>query len=230
MKPHGVWFATLLQPDHLCDRTYRRVLRWSGTIAASSLVTVLFLYAQPSMAAPVVGEPAPDFVGTDSRGTSHALADFRGSPVVLEWTNHECPYTVKHYQAGAMQALQQEATGAGVVWFSIVSSAPGTQGHVTASEANTLTQSRSAVPTAVILDPEGAIGRLYDAKTTPHMFVIDATGQLVYMGAIDDQPSARSDPASARNYVRLALSELAAGLPVTSASTQPYGCTIKYLD
>jgi peroxiredoxin len=161
---------------------------------------------------------------------SHALADYRGSTVVLEWTNHECPYTVKHYQARAMQALQEKATADGVVWFSIISSAPGTQGHVTAAEADALTQSRKAAPTAVILDADGAIARLYEAKTTPHMFVINANGAIVYMGAIDDQPSARGDPKAARNYVQLALSELAAGRPVSVPATQPYGCSIKYGD
>ncbi|MGZ8409565.1 MAG: redoxin domain-containing protein [Hyphomicrobium sp.] len=182
------------------------------------------------MAAPAIGEPAPDFVGTDSKGTSHALVDYRGSTVVLEWTNHECPYTAKHYQARAMQALQEQATSDGIVWFSIISSAPGTQGHVTAAEADALTRSRQAAPTAVILDADGTIARLYEAKTTPHMFVIDANGAIVYMGAIDDQPSARGDPKTARNYVRLALGELAEGRPVSIPATQPYGCSIKYAD
>jgi hypothetical protein len=129
-----------------------------------------------------------------------------------------------------MQALQEEATADGAVWLSIISSAPGTQGHVTAAEADALTQTRKAVPTAVILDADGAIARLYEAKTTPHMFVIDTSGTVVYMGAIDDQPSARGDPKAARNYVRLALSELAAGRPVSLSTTQPYGCSIKYAD
>jgi peroxiredoxin len=182
------------------------------------------------MASPIVGEPAPDFVGTDSKGMNHTLAGYRGSMVVLEWTNHECPYTAKHYKAGAMQGLQEKATADGVVWLSIVSSAPGTQGHVTAAEADALTQSRKAAPTAVILDADGTIARLYEAKTTPHMFVIDASGAIVYMGAIDDQPSARSDPKTARNYLRLALNELAAGRSVSIPATQPYGCSIKYAD
>jgi hypothetical protein len=129
-----------------------------------------------------------------------------------------------------MQALQEQATADGAVWLSIISSAPGTQGHVTAAEADALTQTRKAVPTAVVLDPDGAIARLYEAKTTPHMFVIDGNGAVVYMGAIDDQPSARGDPRAARNYVRLALSALAAGRPVSVSTTQPYGCSIKYAD
>jgi peroxiredoxin len=199
-------------------------------LATAHWLTTVLLLASPSVASPTVGEPAPNFVGIDSKGKSHALADYGGSTVVLEWTNHECPYTMKHYQAGAMQALQEEATANGAVWFSIISSAPGTQGHVTAAEADALTQGRGAAPTAVILDADGTIARLYEAKTTPHMYVVDASGAIVYMGAIDDQPSARGDPEAARNHVRLALSELAAGQPVSVPTTQPYGCSIKYAD
>jgi peroxiredoxin len=207
----------------------RHLLRQAGKAIIPGLAAIL-LSLQQLMAAPTVGEAAPEFVGTDSKGMSHALADYRGSTVVLEWTNHECPYTAKHYQARAMQALQEKATADGVVWFSIISSAPGTQGHVTAAEADALTQSRKAAPTAVILDADGAIARLYEAKTTPHMFVINANGAIVYMGAIDDQPSARGDPKAARNYVQLTLSELAAGRPASVLATQPYGCSIKYGD
>jgi peroxiredoxin len=199
-------------------------------MATVSWLAAFLLSAQLSMASPAVGEAAPDFVGTDSKGMKHALAEYRGSTVVLEWTNHECPYTAKHYEAGAMQALQEQATAGGAVWLSIISSAPGNQGHVTAAEADALTRTRKAVPTAVVLDPDGAIARLYEAKTTPHMFVIGPNGAVVYMGAIDDQPSARGDPGTARNYVRLALSALAAGRPVSVSTTQPYGCSIKYAD
>jgi hypothetical protein len=128
-----------------------------------------------------------------------------------------------------MQALQREATGDGIVWLSIISSAPGKQGHVSPEQANELTASRKAAPSAVILDTSGDIGRLYGAKTTPHMYVIDGSGTLVYMGGIDDRPSSRkSDIEGANNYVRTALNELAAGKPVTDASTRPYGCSVKY--
>jgi peroxiredoxin len=223
MKPHDV------SSDRWRDMASRRLFCRVGKAVALCLMAIL-LSVQPSMAAPAVGEPAPVFVGTDSTGMDRSLADYRGSTVVLEWTNHDCPYTVKHYRTGAMQALQEQATAGGAVWFSIVSSAPGTQGHVTADEADALTQSRGAAPTAVILDANGAIARLYEAKTTPHMFVIDATGILVYGGAIDDQPSARGDPAEAQNYVRMALTEVAAGRPVSNPSTQPYGCSIKYAE
>jgi peroxiredoxin len=180
-------------------------------------------------AAPTLGQPAPAFTAVDSNGASRSLAEFKGRTIVLEWTNAECPYTRKHYESGNMQKLQQEATGSGVVWLSVISSAPGKQGYVTGGEANALTTSRAAHPTAVLLDPAGTVGRAYEAQTTPHMFVIDKTGVLRYMGAIDDKPIA--SPASltgARNYVREALADLAAGTPVAVASTEPYGCSVKY--
>jgi peroxiredoxin len=176
-----------------------------------------------------VGQPAPDFSGTDSRGQSHALADYRGQVVVLEWTNHDCPYVRKHYDSDNMQAHQREATANNVVWLSVISSAPGKQGHVTAAEANALTTNRNASPSAIILDPAGDIGRLYGARTTPHMYVIDRAGNLAYMGGIDDIVSA--DPADiprATAYVRIALSEVLAGKPVQQAVTRPYGCSVKY--
>jgi peroxiredoxin len=173
--------------------------------------------------------PAPDFVGTDSYGKTVTLSELRGRTVVLEWSNHGCPFVGKHYRSGNMQALQKEAVGQGVVWLTILSSAPGTQGNVTAAEANELTRSRGASPTAVILDPSGTIGRAYDARTTPHMFVIDKTGTLVYMGGIDDKPTTDvADIATAKNYVRLALGAVAAGKPVQEAVTRPYGCSVKY--
>lgn len=180
-------------------------------------------------ATPEVGRPAPDFSAADSRGQVHRLADYRGRTVVLEWTNHDCPYVRKHYGSGNMQALQREAAGQGVVWLSVISSAPGKQGHVGGAEADRLTGGRNAAPKAVLLDPEGSVGRLYGAKTTPHMYVIDAKGTLVYMGGIDDRATADpADIAGARNYVRAALAEVKAGRPVTDAATRPYGCSVKY--
>jgi hypothetical protein len=178
---------------------------------------------------PRVGKPAPDFVGTDSYGNTVALKGLRGRTVVLEWSNHECPFVGKHYRSGNMQALQKDAVGQGVVWLTILSSAPGTQGSVTPSQANELTRNRGAAPTAVVLDPTGAIGRAYDARTTPHMFVIDGAGTLVFMGGIDDKPTTDlADIATAKNYVRLALSAVAAGKPVQEPVTRPYGCSVKY--
>ena len=181
-------------------------------------------------AAPAVGQPAPPFTAVASNGTSVSLSDFRGKLVVLEWTNHDCPYVRKHYETGNMQALQREATGQGVVWLTPISSAPGTQGHVTASEANELTERRKAAPTAVLLDPKGTVGRAYGATNTPHMYVISREGILVYMGAIDDRPTSRkADVDGANNYVRAALQAVMGGQPVKTPITRAYGCTVKYL-
>jgi len=180
-------------------------------------------------AGPVVGQPAPNFSAVDADGRTRSLSQFRGKTVVLEWTNHECPYVRKHYGSGSMQALQRDATRDGVVWLSIVSSAPGQQGHVTGAQAKQLTASRNASPTAVLLDPDGRVGRLYGAKTTPHMFVINAQGRLVYAGGIDDVPTPRpEDLQRARPLVRLALADVKAGRDVAVPVSRPYGCAVKY--
>ncbi len=180
-------------------------------------------------AAAKVGDPAPAFSLPSSGGSAHSLADNRGKIVVLEWTNHECPYVRKHYETGNMQAIQKEAIDSGVVWFTIISSAPGEQGHVTPAKANELTTGRKAVPTAVLLDPKGTVGRLYGATNTPHMYLVDKAGVLVYAGAIDDRPTTRtSDVAGANNYVRAALQAVMAGQPVKTPATRAYGCTVKY--
>ena len=195
-------------------------------ILAAATATLLACSAH---AEPVIGEPAPAFSAVDSKGDRHSLADFRGKTVVLEWTNHECPYVQKHYATGNMQALQREATADGVVWLTLISSAPGKQGHVSASEADKLTAERDAAPTAVLFDPDGAIGQAYAARTTPHMYVIDASGTLVYMGGIDDRPTSNhADVEGARNYVREALGALAAGESIAAQKTRAYGCSIKY--
>ncbi|WP_295457227.1 thioredoxin family protein [uncultured Thiodictyon sp.] len=180
-------------------------------------------------AAPQVGQPAPPFAVADTAGKTWSLADLKGKKVILEWTNDGCPYVRKHYGSGNMQTLQREVTAAGTVWLTVISSAPGTQGYVTPAEANRLTAERKAAPTAVLLDPAGTLGRAYGAKTTPHLYVIDATGTLVYMGGIDDRPT--TDPADipgARNYVRQAIADLDAGRPLTDPLTRPYGCSVKY--
>lgn len=193
-----------------------------------SLAAAGALLALSAQAAVKVGEPAPAFSLPGDDGKTHALADYRGKTVVLEWTNDGCPFVKKHY-AGNMQSLQKTYTAKDVVWLSVVSSAPGKQGSVDAAGAKALTQSRGAAPTSVLLDPTGEVGRLYDAKTTPHMYVIDGKGKLVYAGAIDSNPSA--DPAdipAATPYVKNALDETLAGKPVTVAVTKPYGCSIKY--
>jgi len=190
---------------------------------------LLTLYACGSDATLRIGEPAPDFEGVDTSGHAHRLADYRGKIVVLEWTNHECPFVRKHYSAGNMQEQQREAAAQGVVWLSVISSAPGKQGYVSPDEADRLTRSREAQPHAVILDPEGRIGRAYTAKTTPHMFIIDAAGKLVYMGGMDSITSTNpEDIPGATQYVRVALREMALGEPISTAVTKPYGCSVKY--
>ena len=175
------------------------------------------------------GEAAPEFTLTDSKGTSHKLSDFRGKFVVLEWLNHECPFVKKHYSGGNMQKLQQEYTAKGVVWFSIISSAPGKQGHRTGPQAEADTKDKNAAPTAVLLDPSGEVGKKYDAKTTPEMFVLDKEGKILYAGAIDSIKSTDSaDIAKAENHVRQALNAALAGQPVPKPKTTPYGCSVKY--
>ncbi len=176
-----------------------------------------------------VGAAAPAFSLTASTGKSVGLADYRGKIVVLEWTNHDCPYVRKHYETSNMQALQKEATGQAVIWLTVISSAPGTQGHVSAAEADELTKTRGAAPTAVLFDPTGVVGKMYGATNTPHMYVIDKAGALQYAGAIDDKPTSRkSDVPGAQNYVRAALQSVAAGEPVKTPVTRAYGCTVKY--
>ena len=185
----------------------------------------------PASYAARVGDAAPDFSGTDTHGQIHKLADYKGKFVVLEWTNNGCPYTQKHYVSGNMQALQKQWTGKGVVWLTILSSAPGQQGYMTATQENAYLEQEHATPTAAILDPQGLIGHLYSAKTTPHMFVIDPTGKLVYEGAIDDHATTEaSDIPASRNYVTAALTSATAGQAVATAYTRPYGCSVKYTD
>ncbi len=175
------------------------------------------------------GEVAPDFTLTDSKGTSHKLSDFRGKLVVLEWLNHECPFVKKHYSGGDMQKLQKEYTAKGVVWLSIISSAPGKQGHRTGPQAEADTKDKNAAPTAVLLDPSGEVGKKYDAKTTPEMFVLDKESKILYAGAIDSIKSTDSaDIAKAENHVRQALDAALAGKPVPTPQTKPYGCSVKY--
>jgi hypothetical protein len=200
-----------------------------SALVASAAAPALATTSRSASAATQGGQPAPAFTATDSKGAQHTLARYRGKTVVLEWTNHECPYTAKHYATGNMQALQTAATGSGVIWLTVVSSRPGEQGYVEPTQADRLTISRSARPTAVLLDPGGQLGRLYAASTTPHMFIIDGAGTLAYMGAIDDRPTAsHASVKGARNYVREALDALATGRPVAVASTRPYGCSVKY--
>lgn len=182
---------------------------------------------------PAAGGAAPAFTAVDTRGGSHSLADYSGKWVVLEWVNHDCPYTEKHYAPvngiGNTQAMQQEYTQRGVVWLSIVSSAPGKQGYTTAEEADRLTREKGAAPTGVIRDTAGVLGRLYGARNTPQYAIIDPNGNLGYSGAIDDRRTSRvKDIPGATNYVRAALDAGLAGQPIAVAQTQPYGCNVKY--
>ncbi len=180
-------------------------------------------------ATPDLGKPAPLFTAVDSNGKTWSLADLKGKIVVIETTNYECPYVRKHYSAKNMQTQQREAAAKGVVWLTSASSATGEQGYVTAQQANDLTKSRDAAPAAVLLDPQSKIARAYGATVTPHMYIIDANGILVYKGGIDSIPSAdTADIPKAKQYVRVGLEELLAGKPVTNSSTRPYGCSLKY--
>lgn len=178
---------------------------------------------------PDVGKPAPLFTAVDSNGKTWTLADLKGKVVVIETTNHDCPYVRKHYTAKNMQDQQREAAAKGVVWLTSASSAKGEQGYVTAAEANDLTKSRDAAPAAVLLDPQSKIARAYGATVTPHMYIINADGVLVYKGGIDSIPSSNvADIPKAKQYVRVGLGEVLAGKPVADSSTRAYGCTLKY--
>lgn len=199
-------------------------------IRIASLVALLLLVpAAFARAAAVVGKPAPPFQLTDVNGERVRLDSFKGKYVVLEWVNFQCPFVGKHYGGRNMQSLQKVYTQKGVVWLTICSSAPGKQGHVSGAEAKAELAEQGAAPTRFLLDPKGVVGKAYGAKTTPHMFVIDPKGRLVYNGAIDDRPTARrEDLRGAKNYLAAALDASMAGRKVEVAATQPYGCSVKY--
>jgi len=174
---------------------------------------------------------APGFELVDSYGENISLSNFEGNTVVLEWTNHDCPYVAKHYATGNMQNTQEQAKKQGVIWLTIISSAPGTQGYVLPDKANELTSSRNARPNHVLFDPEGDVGKMYGAKTTPHMYVIDKEGVLRYQGAIDDaggQSFWTKNLLEADNYVKNALSDMQSNQDVSTKVSKPYGCSVKY--
>jgi peroxiredoxin len=176
-----------------------------------------------------VGAPAPAFAAVDADGKTRKLSEFAGKTVILEWTNHDCPYVRKHYNSATMQTLQKDMAKEGVVWLSVISSPVGEQGHVDGAKAKELTKSRDAAPARILLDPNSKMARAYGATTTPHMYIVDPRGTLAYMGAIDDKPSASAASLNgAKSYVRQAMAELKAGKPVTEASTKSYGCAVKY--
>ncbi|MFE9085291.1 redoxin domain-containing protein [Brevundimonas sp. NPDC003935] len=211
------------------------------TVASASLLLLAACQqqpaAEPDKAAPAAtetaavagpGDMAPAFTLVDGEGVQHSLADFKGKTVVLEWTNEGCPFVKKHY-SGAMQALQRDATADGVVWLTIISSAPGTQGFVEGEEAKAWKAKHKAAFTHLLLDPTGEVGKRYDAKTTPDMRIIDPEGRLIFVGGIDDRPTNKvEDLEGANNFVRAALADAKAGRPVQAAFAQPYGCAIKY--
>jgi len=175
------------------------------------------------------GDKAPDFTLTDINGEKHSLSDYKGRFVVLEWVNYGCPYVQKHYDTGNMQRLQKEITGKKVVWLSICSSAEGKQGHLTPAEWKEASAKKGVHSTSILLDPEGGVGRKYGAKTTPHMFLIDPEGKLIYQGAIDDKPTAyKEDVPGAENYILAAVDQALKGDPVKVSQTESYGCSVKY--
>jgi peroxiredoxin len=204
---------------------------WSRVLVTAAVVAASWFGVPRGFAAgaPRIGAPAPEFTAADLQGHERRLSEFKGKFVVLEWHNQGCPFVKKHYNSGNMQRLQKDLTGQGVVWLTVISSALGKQGYVTPDEETKYLAEKQAAPTDVLLDPDGTLGHLYGAKTTPHMFVIDDHGVLVYDGAIDDKPTTDlADVDGARNYVRAAYEETKAGKPVSVATSAPYGCSVKY--
>ena len=201
----------------------RRVMLAGAALVASLGMTGL-AHAQAQ-----VDQPAPAFSATTAEGKTVTLDSYKGKTVVLEWTNHDCPFVKKHYGSGNIPALQKDATAQGVVWLQVISSAPGQQGHVDGATALKLNKDRGAVPTQVLLDPSGQLGKAYGTQTSPHLFIVNPQGVLVYKGGIDSIATAKVDDIpKADPYVKTALGELAAGKKITHASTKPYGCSIKY--
>jgi peroxiredoxin len=194
------------------------------TIVASLVTTGLYAFDPPP-----VGSAAPDFSLTDAKGKAHSLSQYKGKYVVLEWFNPECPFVKKHYGSGNMQKLQEEFTNKGVTWLTIDSSAPGTEGSLSADAASKVMTGWKTQQTALLLDPEGKAGRAYGAKNTPNMVVINPEGKIVYEGAIDSKATPNpADIPNSTNYVKAALDESLEGKPVTTSTTKPYGCSVKY--
>lgn len=206
------------------DRASRRAV-----MAAAVALGATFLMGASAIAAPSVGQAAPDFVAVDTAGTQHKLSDFAGKYVVLEWTNPGCPFVKKHYGSGNMPATQKAATAKGVVWLAVNSTERAASDYLKPAELDAWMKSQSAAPTATLMDEDGVIGQAYGARTTPHLYIIDPKGVLVYAGGIDSIPSARVDDIkTATNYVNQALGEAFGGKPVSAATTKAYGCSIKY--
>ncbi len=202
-----------------------------AAFTALAALTAIAVVAAPAAAAPVVGKPAPNFKLADVSGKAVSLSDYRGKTVVLEWNNPGCPFVKKHYDSGNMQKAQAAAAKDGAVWLTINSGAPGKQGHMDGAEAKAFVAQAGARPAAYLLDPRGVVGKAYDAKTTPHMYIVNKAGTLVYAGGIDDKPTPNpADINGARNHVLAALSELKAGKAVSVSKSRPYGCSVKYQD
>ena len=211
------------------ERYIRRLGAWRAALYIAIAIVAL-VWVMVARAA-TVGQQAPTFTGKDSQGKTISLDQYRGKYVVLEWHNQGCPYTKKHYVSGNMQALQKEWTAKGVVWLTVISSAPGEQGYVTAGQENSYLTKMHAVPTAVLLDSDAKVARMYSAKTTPQMVVIDPAGKVIYDGAIDDKPTPDpEDIKGAKNYVDEALTAAMAGKAVPTPYTRPYGCSVKYAE
>lgn len=200
-----------------------------SVLTVTLLALLVAAIALPASASAKVGSMAPEFAVTDMHGKSHKLSDFAGKYVVLEWLNYGCPFVGKQYGSGNMQTLQKEWTAKDVVWLSVISSAPGEQGHSSSDKAITDYKSNGSKATAVLLDESGAVGKAYGAATTPHMFIVDPKGKLIYNGAIDDKPTTdQADIKTARNFVSAALADAIAGKAVGTPTSQPYGCNVKY--
>jgi peroxiredoxin len=200
-----------------------------ATLCLGALISLAFTAQDARAADASIGQTAPNFTLTGADGKTHSLADYKGKYVVLEWTNPQCPFVHKFYDSGTMQKLQKEETGKGVAWLRINSSAAGHEGAQTVDEMASYVKDKNVAATESLLDPDGKVGHTYGARTTPHMFVINPKGELIYAGGIDDTPSAEiSDIATAKNYVTAALDESMAGKPVTTKTSQPYGCSVKY--
>ncbi len=195
-------------------------------------LTFLIFYFSQFLSSYVENEnSAPEFKLLNSYGNEISLSSFIGKKVVLEWTNHGCPYVAKHYETGNMQSTQEFAKEEEIIWLSIISSAPGTQGYVSSDDANALTITRKASPSHVLFDPTGKVGRIYDAKTTPHMYIINEEGLMKYQGAIDDAGGRgfmSRDLLKAKNYVKESLQQMGTGEEISSPVTKPYGCSVKY--
>src|SRR5437588_2428604 len=208
------------QPQHRVTIDMKTVL-----LALISLTATTLIAAD----SPPVGAAAPDFSLPDAAGKTHSLSEYKGKYVVLEWFNPECPFVKKHYGSGNMQKLQSEYTGKGVVWLTIDSNAPGSEGNLSPEQAQKVIKDWKTKQTALLLDPEGKAGRTYNARNTPHMFVINPEGKIIYEGAIDSKASPNpADIPSSTNYVKVALDESMSGKPVSKADTRPYGCSVKY--